>query len=67
MRREIIGCEESMSTAGGCVEALADAADAAPGGIDTGGRELLEIAPGVGLPSLCPVPENGLYFFGSGL
>jgi len=61
-----VGAEVSITGSG--MEVLVEAAAAAGRGA---GVEIMVVdeddAPGVGLPSRCPPPENGLYTLGWGL
>ncbi len=62
--RDMVGCESSISTAACGAELDVPLAAFVDG---TSGWDLAELpVPGVGLPSRCPPPENGLYFFFGG-
>ena len=56
---ESVGCDSFTSTAAADACVVAAAAGAAAGAISA----VLVDTPGVGLPSLCPPPLKGLYFF----
>lgn len=61
IRRETVGAEVSISGSGAAVEAAAAGA----------GAEVVAVVedegPGVGLPNLCPPPENGFQTLGFAL
>lgn len=61
-RRARVGCEGSMTGSTGAVDCVLELAWEVEAG-----AAAEEGAPGVGLPSLLPLPPKGLYTFGRGL